>query len=175
MIPTTTTSWLGLADCSTSRPRTGLASSPALETSSFGTANEFRRLTGDLDDPDCIPFGAWLDYASAENHSVLRCWGLQAFGLRELAVELEEALVAAFDQLGFEAVPKGGNNDPDGLAEAFLADRDAAGDAGAHGPDEAGADPGHALEEAAAVDAVAGDVLLDLFYHLTNPHVGAIT
>jgi hypothetical protein len=34
--------------------------------------------------------------------------------------ELEEALVAAFDQLGFEAVPKGAKNDPDGIADAFL-------------------------------------------------------
>lgn len=34
--------------------------------------------------------------------------------------ELEEAVVAAFDQLGFEAVPKGAKNDPDGIAEAFL-------------------------------------------------------
>jgi len=33
---------------------------------------------------------------------------------------LEEALVAVFDQLGFEAVPKGGKNDSDGLAEAHL-------------------------------------------------------
>jgi hypothetical protein len=33
---------------------------------------------------------------------------------------LEDALVAAFDQLGFEAVPKGGKSNPDGLAEAFL-------------------------------------------------------
>lgn len=33
---------------------------------------------------------------------------------------LEDAVVAAFDQLGFDAVPKGGNNDPDGLADAFL-------------------------------------------------------
>lgn len=34
--------------------------------------------------------------------------------------ELEDAVVAAFDQLGFEAVPKGAKNDPDGLADAFL-------------------------------------------------------
>lgn len=33
---------------------------------------------------------------------------------------LEDAVVAAFDQLGFEAVPKGGPNNPDGLADAFL-------------------------------------------------------
>ena len=34
--------------------------------------------------------------------------------------ELEDAVVAAFDQLGFEAVPRGGNDDSDGIAEAFL-------------------------------------------------------
>jgi hypothetical protein len=34
--------------------------------------------------------------------------------------ELEDAVVAAFNQLGFEAVPKGDRNDPDGLADAFL-------------------------------------------------------
>jgi hypothetical protein len=34
--------------------------------------------------------------------------------------ELEDAVVAAFDQLGFEAVPKGARNDPDGLADAYL-------------------------------------------------------
>jgi hypothetical protein len=34
--------------------------------------------------------------------------------------DLEDAVVAAFDQLGFEAIPKGANNDPDGIAEAFL-------------------------------------------------------
>jgi hypothetical protein len=34
---------------------------------------------------------------------------------------LEAAVVAAFDQLGFAAIPKGGKDDSDGLAEAFLA------------------------------------------------------
>lgn len=34
--------------------------------------------------------------------------------------ELEDAVVAAFDQLGFEAVPRGGRDDSDGIAEAFL-------------------------------------------------------
>lgn len=34
--------------------------------------------------------------------------------------ELEDAVVAAFDQLGFEAVPRGGSDDSDGIAEAFL-------------------------------------------------------
>jgi hypothetical protein len=34
--------------------------------------------------------------------------------------ELEDAVVAAFDQLGFEAVPRGGNDDSDGIAEAYL-------------------------------------------------------
>ncbi len=34
--------------------------------------------------------------------------------------DLEEAVVAAFDQLGFEAVPKGAKNDPDGIADAYL-------------------------------------------------------
>jgi hypothetical protein len=34
---------------------------------------------------------------------------------------LEDSLVQAFRQLGFEAVPKAGNDEPDGLAEAFLA------------------------------------------------------
>lgn len=38
--------------------------------------------------------------------------------------ELEDAVVAAFDQLGFEAVPKGGNDDSDGIAEAFLPAKD---------------------------------------------------
>jgi hypothetical protein len=33
---------------------------------------------------------------------------------------LEDALVAAFDQLGFESIPKGARNDPDGIAEAYL-------------------------------------------------------
>jgi hypothetical protein len=34
---------------------------------------------------------------------------------------LEDAVVAAFNQLGFDAVPKGGGNNPDGVAEAHLA------------------------------------------------------
>ncbi|MEM9518044.1 MAG: ATP-binding protein [Actinomycetota bacterium] len=33
---------------------------------------------------------------------------------------LEEAVVLAFRQLGFEAIPKAGNGEPDGVAEAFL-------------------------------------------------------
>lgn len=33
---------------------------------------------------------------------------------------LEDAVVAAFDQLGFEAIPKGGKKNSDGLADAFL-------------------------------------------------------
>lgn len=44
------------------------------------------------------------------------------------ANDLEEAVVQAFRQLGYEAIPKGGKDEPDGLAEAFLA----GGDAGAH-------------------------------------------
>ena len=39
---------------------------------------------------------------------------------------LEESLVQAFRQLGYEAVPKAGKDEPDGLAEAFLS----AGDGG---------------------------------------------
>lgn len=38
--------------------------------------------------------------------------------------ELEEAVVAAFSQLGYEAVPIGGNGKPDGLAEANLSKDD---------------------------------------------------
>jgi hypothetical protein len=34
---------------------------------------------------------------------------------------LEDSLVRAFRQLGFEAIPKAGKDEPDGLAEAFLA------------------------------------------------------
>jgi hypothetical protein len=33
---------------------------------------------------------------------------------------LEDAVVAVFNQLGYEAVPRGGNDDSDGIAEAFL-------------------------------------------------------
>jgi Histidine kinase-, DNA gyrase B-, and HSP90-like ATPase len=33
---------------------------------------------------------------------------------------LELALVAAFNQLGYEAIPRGGNNNPDGIADAHL-------------------------------------------------------
>lgn len=36
------------------------------------------------------------------------------------ATALEDAVVLAFRQLGFEAVPKGNSDEPDGLAEAFL-------------------------------------------------------
>ncbi|MDX6288039.1 MAG: hypothetical protein QOG53_3524 [Frankiales bacterium] len=36
------------------------------------------------------------------------------------AKELEDALVQAFRQLGFESVPKGGRDETDGIAEAFL-------------------------------------------------------
>ena len=43
--------------------------------------------------------------------------------------ELEDAVVDAFNQLGFEAVPKGAKNDPDGIADAFLPPTD-----GAQGP-----------------------------------------
>jgi hypothetical protein len=39
--------------------------------------------------------------------------------------ELEAAVVAAFDQLGYEAVPKGGRDESDGIAEAFLPAKDA--------------------------------------------------
>jgi hypothetical protein len=38
---------------------------------------------------------------------------------------LEKELVAAFDNMGFDAVPKGGPSKPDGIAEAFLPASDA--------------------------------------------------
>lgn len=38
--------------------------------------------------------------------------------------ELEQALVEAFDQLGYTAIPKGRGDEPDGIAEAFLPARD---------------------------------------------------
>lgn len=40
------------------------------------------------------------------------------------AKDLESALVVAFRQLGYEAVPKAGKNEADGIAEAFLAGDD---------------------------------------------------
>lgn len=56
------------------------------------TAEEFRRLSGDPADPECVPFGAWLDYATTRQHKVLRTWGMAAFGLVDLAVELENPI-----------------------------------------------------------------------------------
>lgn len=52
------------------------------------TSEDFRRLSGDLADPECVPFGAWLDYATTNQNKILRCWGMLAFGLVDLAVEL---------------------------------------------------------------------------------------
>ena len=52
------------------------------------SSEDFRRLSGDLADPQCVPFGAWLDYATTHQNKILRCWGMIAFGLVDLAVEL---------------------------------------------------------------------------------------
>lgn len=51
------------------------------------TADHFRRFSGNLADPECVPFGIWLDYATDQN-SIFRTWGMLAFGLIDLATEL---------------------------------------------------------------------------------------
>jgi hypothetical protein len=53
------------------------------------TADEFKRLSGDLSDPGCVPFGAWLDHATTSQHRMFRSWGMLAFGLLDLAVPLD--------------------------------------------------------------------------------------
>jgi hypothetical protein len=53
------------------------------------TADEFTRLSGDLSDQACVPFGAWLDCATTNQHRMFRSWGMLAFGLVDLAVLLD--------------------------------------------------------------------------------------
>jgi hypothetical protein len=68
----------------------GLTGSPTRGREIVRTAHEFRRMSGDLADPTCIPFAPWLDYATSDaGRLLLRCWGMSAFGLVDLAVELQ--------------------------------------------------------------------------------------
>jgi hypothetical protein len=59
-----------------------------------------------------------LARSSGAENSLTVAQGLQ--NSASSAKGLEAALVLAFRQLGFEAVPKAGKDEPDGLAEAFL-------------------------------------------------------
>lgn len=52
------------------------------------TADDFRKVSGDLADTESVPFGAWLDYATTNQNRIFRTWGMLAFGLIDLAAEL---------------------------------------------------------------------------------------
>ncbi len=75
------------------------------------TAADFYEMSGDIGDPKCVPSAPWMDFAtSGENHAVVRCWGMLAFGLIDLAVpinaspdspEFEHALDKALQALHY--------------------------------------------------------------------------
>ena len=52
------------------------------------SANDFKRVSGNLADPACVPFGAWLDYATTNQNRIFRTFGMLAFGLIDVAAEL---------------------------------------------------------------------------------------
>lgn len=66
-----------------------------------------------------------LARSSGSQSSVVVAQNLIASAISEKG--LEESLVRAFKQLGFEAIPKAGKNEPDGLAEAHLSGGDGVG------------------------------------------------
>ncbi|MCC6898060.1 MAG: hypothetical protein IT377_03745 [Polyangiaceae bacterium] len=47
---------------------------------------EFLRQLGDLDDPECVPFTAWLDFTIEGAPPVYRSWGMAAFALPDVQV-----------------------------------------------------------------------------------------
>lgn len=50
---------------------------------------DFERQLGDLDDPDCVPFAAWLDFSVAGAPPVYRSWGMAAFALPDVRVAVD--------------------------------------------------------------------------------------
>ncbi len=52
-------------------------------------AGSWRKRLGDLDDPDCRPFGAWIDWGLMPDRRCLTTAGLDLFGLPEVRVPLQ--------------------------------------------------------------------------------------
>jgi hypothetical protein len=54
-------------------------------------AGEFVRMLGDLDDPDCRPFAAWLDVGISDRNGekVYATFGMDAFGLPDVVVPVQ--------------------------------------------------------------------------------------
>jgi hypothetical protein len=52
----------------------------------------FLQLSGDIDDPDCRPFGAWLDLGiiTHDDERVYATFGMDAFGLPDVITEVDE-------------------------------------------------------------------------------------
>jgi hypothetical protein len=48
----------------------------------------FLRLLGDLSDPACVPFAAWIDWRLTHDRSALRSCGMELLGLPEVQVRL---------------------------------------------------------------------------------------
>ncbi len=48
--------------------------------------SEFLRQLGDLDEPECVPFTAWLDFTIEGAPPVYRSWGMEAFALPDVRV-----------------------------------------------------------------------------------------
>lgn len=51
--------------------------------------SELLRQLGDLEDPDCVPFAAWLDFTIDGAPPAYRSWGMQAFALPDVRVVVE--------------------------------------------------------------------------------------
>lgn len=53
--------------------------------------SEFVSMLGDLDNDDCVPFGAWLDIAITERNgeNVYCTFGMDAFGLPDVCVQMD--------------------------------------------------------------------------------------
>ena len=49
----------------------------------------FERQMGDLDDPECVPFAAWLDFTIEGAPPVYRSWGMDAFALPDVRVAVD--------------------------------------------------------------------------------------
>ncbi len=51
--------------------------------------SDFLRQIGDLDDPECIPFSAWLDFTIEGATPVYRSWGMDAFAFPDVEVAVD--------------------------------------------------------------------------------------
>jgi len=50
---------------------------------------DFERQLGELDDPDCVPFAAWLDFGIDGSPPAYRSWGMDAFALPDVRVAVD--------------------------------------------------------------------------------------